>query len=219
MALRAVQSVQDLMKSKMPHSRKKICLRRFLRESASLALLLLGLLAVRSTLADHYYVPSGSMEPTLMPGDRVVVDKRNYGLRVPFTNIQFLEGDTVQRGEVVIFDSPRDGTRLIKRIVAVAGDSVVVRNGRLSINGQVMAHAEQLNVEVFGDRMVSLDLSDGGGPDYSGEIMQGKLLAVGDHRGNSLDGRIFGVVDEELVYGRAVAVYFRRDDGFIWQKL
>lgn len=219
MALRTVRSVQEFMKSKMHHSRSQIRLRRFLRESASLALLLLGLMAVRSTLADHYYVPSGSMEPTLVPGDRVVVDKRSYGLRVPFTNFEFIDGDTVQRGEVVIFDSPRDGTRLIKRIVAVAGDSVMVRDGRLSINGQVMAHAEQLNVEVFGDRMVSIDLSDGGGPDYAAEIGQGKVLAVGDHRGNSLDGRIFGVVDEETVYGRAVAVYFRRNDGFIWQKL
>ena len=81
--------------------------RRLLRENASLVLMLVGLLAVRSTVADHYYVPSGSMEPTLLPGDRVVVDKRSYGLRVPFTDLSVTRGEPVRRGEVVIFDSPR----------------------------------------------------------------------------------------------------------------
>ena len=199
----------------MKHSR----LRRIVRESAGFILLLLGLLAVRSTLADHYYVPSGSMEPTLMPGDRVVVDKVSYGLRVPFTSLRVVEGDSVDRGEVVIFDSPRDGTRLIKRIVAVGGDEVVVRNGRLIINGEAMSHVDRINTEMFGERMVSLNMAAGGGPDFFSSIPQGKLLAMGDHRGNSLDGRVFGVIDEASVYGRAVAVYFRSGDGFTWKKL
>ena len=214
---RALSNINMNTKSNLSNIRQRFG--RILRESASLILLLVGLLAFRSSLADHYYVPSGSMEPTLIPGDRVVVDKMSYGLRVPFTQIQFTNGDAVQRGEVVIFDSPRDGARLIKRIVAVEGDRVVVKNGRLTINGRHMAAAEQLDVEIFGDRIVSLDLSDCGGPDYFGEIPQGKLLAVGDHRGNSLDGRIFGVIDETSVYGRAIAVYFRSDDGFVWKKL
>ena len=77
----------------------------------------------------------------------------------------------------------------------------------------------QFDVEVFGGRTVNLDLSDGGGPDYVGQIPDGKLLAVGDHRGNSLDGRLFGVIDEESVYGRAIAVYYRSDDGFVWKEL
>ena len=208
-----------MSKAKTRNSLTKSRLRRIVRESGSFLLLLVGLLAVRSTLADHYYVPSGSMEPTLVPGDRVVVDKRTYGLRLPFTRFHVTNGDRVQRGEVVIFDSPRDGTRLIKRIVAVGGDEVVVRNGRLLVNGQTMMHARQSDSEVFGDRTVRLDLSDGGGPDYSASIAPGKLLAIGDHRGNSLDGRIFGVIDERSVYGRAVAVYFRSGDGFVWKKL
>ena len=219
MALRRPAPVKPTMPidNSMPSRPSRF--RFFLREAASIALLLLGLMMVRSTLADHYHVPSGSMEPTLVPGDRVVVDKRNYGLRVPFTGIALTAGNPVQRGEVVIFDSPRDGTRLIKRIVAVAGDTVAIRNGRLHINGRVMAHAARLDVEVIGDRLVALDLSDGGGPDFFGTIPEGKLLAVGDHRGNSLDGRIFGLIDATSVYGRAVAVYFRKGDGFTWRSL
>ena len=90
-----------------------------------LLFIVIGILSARSTLADHYYVPSGSMEHTLVAGDRVVVDKRAYGLRVPFTTWQLTNGAPVARGDVVIFDSPRDGKRLIKRIVAVGGVYVV----------------------------------------------------------------------------------------------
>ena len=194
-------------------------LQRIMRETFSIGLLLLGLLAVRSTLADHYSVPSGSMQPNLMPGDRVVVDKRAYGLRVPFTQVHLRDGEPVRRGEVVIFDSPRDGTRLIKRIVAIGGDEVIIRSGHLFVNGEPMAAAGQSGVEVFSNRTVRLDLGSGGGPDYSDVIPDGMLLAVGDHRGNSLDGRLFGVIEENSVYGRAIAVYYRRDHGLVWKEL
>jgi len=203
----------------MQRQTRSIRVRNFAREFGSIALLMLSLLAFRSSLADHYFVPSGSMQPTLLPGDRVVVDKRAYGLRIPFTQVRLGDGSSVQRGEVVIFDSPRDGKRLIKRIVAVGGDEVAVVNGHLLVNGEALADVRHPDVEVFAERVVRLDLSSGGGPDYAGMVPPGKLLAVGDHRGNSLDGRIFGLIDERSVYGRAVAVYFRRNDGFSWRGL
>lgn len=187
-------------------------------------LLLLGLiLAARSTLADHYFVPSGSMEYTLMPGDRVFVDKSAYGFRIPFTNIDVVDRDPVGRGEVVIFDSPRDGTRLIKRIVAVAGDTVSMRNGRLQINGAPLAASDddqRIQVEWFDERRAELNLQHGGGPDIRTTVVpEGMALAIGDHRGRSLDGRFFGLIEESEIYGRAVAVYFRRGDGFVWKDL
>jgi len=194
-------------------------LQRIGREVASVLMLVIGVLAARSTLADHYHVPSGSMEPTLVAGDRVVVDKMAYGLRVPFTHIHLTQGESVERGEVVIFDSPRDGKRLIKRIVAVGGDAVTVSNGRLLINGESMALSGNIDAEIFGERIVRLNLADGGGPNFEQIIPHGKLLAIGDHRGNSLDGRIFGLIDQQAVYGRAIAVYYRSDDGFVWKKL
>lgn len=187
-------------------------------ELPRLAAMVFLLFAARSTLADHYYVPSGSMEYTLMSGDRVLVDKRAYGLRVPFTGYKLAEGARVTRGEVVIFDSPRDGTRLIKRIVAVPGDRVELRNGQLAINGRPMARGD--GTEAFGARTAQLNLLTGGGPDvYVDGVPEGMLLAVGDHRGNSLDGRMFGWVAEEDVYGRAIAVYYRRGERFVWRRL
>jgi len=199
--------------------KNKTRLRRVLREVMHLGLLVVGILAGRSTLADHYYVPSGSMEFTLIPGDRVFVDKRAYGLRIPFTTIELTQGDSVRRGDVVIFDSPRDGTRLIKRIVAVGGDSVLIRNGHLAINGEWLASAEDDEIELIGEKLVQLNLASGGGPAIALRIDAGMVLAIGDHRGNSADGRIFGAVAEDEIYGRAVAVYYRRGSGFSWLEL
>jgi signal peptidase I len=193
--------------------------RRVAEELRGVAFIVLGILAARSSFADHYFVPSGSMEYTLIAGDRVVVDKMAYGLRVPFTDVKMTAGTAVSRGEVVIFDSPRDGVRLIKRIVAVGGDSVAVQNGHLFVNGQPMAATSDSASEIFGNRLAALNLSHGGGPDYEQTLAAGMLLAMGDHRGNSLDGRVFGLIEEEVVYGRALAVYYRSGDGFVWNSL
>lgn len=210
---------------------KKSSLQHWLREAISIGLLVVMILAARSSFADHYFVPSGSMEYTLIAGDRVFVDKRAYGLRVPFTKFAMTAGDSVERGDIVIFDSPRDGKRLIKRIVAVGGDRVLIENGRLAINGHWLATSDGTDVEVFGEKTVRLNLVDGGGPYLETIIAAGKVLAIGDHRGNSLDGRIFGAVPEADIYGKAIAIYYRkgsekldslsgrRDSGFGWREL
>lgn len=195
--------------------------RVWLKKEALPLLVMLGLLAAaRDTLANHYVVPSGSMQPTLQPGDRVVVDMRAYGLRLPFTHQQLLATGTPQPGEVAVFDSPADGTRLIKRVVAVAGDHVQLHSGHLTINGQPLQMAGLVDTEAFGSRQAQLDLDMGGGPDIDElQVPAGKVLVLGDHRGNSFDGRFFGFVDADALYGRAVSVYYRRGDGFEWRRL
>ncbi len=190
------------------------------KEAMPMAVMLGLLLAARDTLANHYQVPSGSMEPTLMPGDRVVVDMRAYGVRLPFTNKELLHTGDPQRGDVVVFNSPLDGTRLIKRVAAVGGDRVRLHDGQLSINGQPLQGDGKAEVEDFGSRTVSLNLDQGGGPDIDGiTIPAGKLLMLGDHRGNSADGRYFGLVNASEVYGKGAWVYYRRGDGFTWKSL
>lgn len=190
-----------------------------LREYLPVLLTAILLFAARSSLADHYVVPSGSMEPTLVPGDRVLVDKRAYGLRVPFTRLEIARGDRVGRGEVVIFDAPDDGTRLIKRVVAVGGDVVAVRGGRVFVNGVSLA-AGPPELEAYGDRAVRLDLGLGGGPDLAPtRVPAGRLLMLGDARGNSRDGRWFGLVREDDVYARALGVYWRAGEGLVWRAL
>ncbi len=158
-------------------------LRGVAKEAISLSILAVLLFAARSSLADHYEVPTGSMEYTLIPGDRIVVDKRAYGLRVPFTNVK-LTDNSVARGEVVIFDSPVEDVRLVKRVVAVAGDTVSVRGGRVSINGEYFLEKDNPAIEIFGDRRIQLNLKYGGGTDLSPTyIPEGFVLTIGDSRG------------------------------------
>ncbi len=189
------------------------------REVLTLLAMLLLLSAARSSLANHYHVPSSSMEDTLFPGDRVVVDMRAYGLRIPFTGIELREGRAPEAGDVVVFASPRDGTRLIKRVVAVEGDRVELVQGRLTVNGHPLSLPDTTGRERIGEREVPVKLDRGGGPDLHATVPEGQVLVLGDYRGNSVDGRYFGWVRADALHGRASAVYYRRGEGFVWRRL
>lgn len=192
----------------------------FLRSELPVLLaIVLSLFAARSSLADHYYVPSGSMEFTLMAGDRVFVNKMAYGLRIPFTKIEIGLDAPVKRGDVAIFDSPSDDVRLIKRVVAVGGDIAELREGSLWINGEALSTGIK-GMEKFGDRLVSLNLEDGGGPELGPSLVpEDYVLAIGDHRGRSLDGRYFGFVAQDQIYAKAIGIFRRKSEGFVWRKL
>ena len=181
---------------------------RWLRQNLGFVLFMLGLLVARSSFADHYVVPSGSMEHTLHPGDRVFVDKRAYGLRVPFTLARITAGEAPARGDVVVFDAPDSGTRLIKRIVAVGGDVLEVRGGHVTVNGAP------------GDERAALELRQGGGPDAGPlRVSEGHVFVMGDFRGNSRDSRSFGFVRADGIYAKATRVYYRSGDGLVWLPL
>ncbi|WP_027080755.1 signal peptidase I [Luteimonas mephitis] len=191
-----------------------------LGEGRQLLVMLVLLAVARTSFANHYSVPSGSMEYTLMPGDHVMVDMSAYGVRLPFTNVTLVPRDAPRRGDVAVFKSPRDGVRLIKRVVAVGGDRVVLADGHLSINGEALADPAVPGVEHFGARAARLNLDMGGGPDIEGLVVPpGQVLVVGDHRGNSIDGRYFGLVPASALYARALGVFWRRGEGPVWKSL
>ena len=191
-----------------------------IRESWPLVLVALVVLAARSSLADHYAVPTGSMEPTLLPGDRVLVDKTAYGLRLPFTDWMLYLLESPRRGDVVIFDSPEDGTRLIKRVVALPGDLVSLESGRLRINGRPLADPASPRRERFCAHAVELDLRFGGGVDIvPTRVPPGHVLVLGDSRGNGRDSRFFGAVPIEGLYARALGIYYRSGEGPVWLPL
>lgn len=180
----------------------------------------LVVLAGRSSLADHYIVPSGSMEPTLVPGDRVLVDKMSFGIRLPFSEIVLIPGRSPQAGDVVIFDSPEDGIRLIKRVVALAGDLVELHDGRLRINGQSLSDGDGTPEEHFTAGSARISLAHGGGRDFGPTTVPvGHLMVLGDSRGNSRDSRYFGFVEVDDLYARATRIFYRSDDGFVWLPL
>ncbi len=190
------------------------------REWAFAAALVACTLVARGSLADHYHVPSGSMLPTLQLDDRVFVDKAAYGVRVPLTQRYVVRFDGPRRGDVVVLDSPLDGAVLIKRVVALPGDEVRVRGGHLHVGGEpapISGPSGRL-VEVLDDRPHRVRLRRGGGPDFGPvRLPTDRYLVLGDNRGDSADGRVFGLVERDAILGRAVAVYYRR--GFVWERL
>ncbi len=215
--------------------------RGFFREVVFLGLLVLSVLSARSSLADHYYVPTGSMLPTVVEGDHLVVSKLAYGVRVPFTGFYLAEFDGPQAGDVVVLESPTDGTILLKRIIALPGDRVRVAHGRLEKNGQPMpilnlrevvneetGARAMVGTEVLGEVKHDIRFVADGGPDLSPDIHganatgvalvpEGLYLVMGDNRGESRDGRTFGWVRREAILGHAIAIYWR--SGFEWRPL
>lgn len=194
-------------------------------------MLFVGLMLVfRSAVADWNYVPSSSMNPTLYAGDRVLVDKRAYSLRVPFTLHEVARWGTPQRGDVITFDSPADGLNLIKRVVAVAGDEVSMSNNQLFLNGRPQPRAlvdaqrdiptEQglLKAEVWHEaldghmievaRLPGMNLYTGFAPV---RVPEGHVMVMGDSRDNSKDSRFLGFIDVRRVTGKAVRVVLSHD--------
>ena len=91
----------------------------------------------RSAWADWVYVPSGSMNPTILEGDRLLIDKHIYGLRVPISLTHLTNGENPARGDIIVFDSPRNGTSLVKGLIAIPGDTVALHGEQLIVNGVV----------------------------------------------------------------------------------
>jgi signal peptidase I len=179
-------------------------------------------LVARASFADHYQVPSGSMEPTVAVGDQICVYKAAYGLRVPASQTYLLEGAGPARGDVVVLSSPADGEVLLKRVVAVPGDVVAVSAGRVAIDGQpapLKADGDGGVTEELGGREHALSTEFGGGPDFGPTLVPaGSYLVLGDNRGNSRDGRFFGWVPRGAILGKAEAVCLHGGK-LVWQGL
>lgn len=197
-----------------PRRRKE----RFLREVWSMAIVLLVVLSARSSLADHYTVPTGSMLPTINLDDHIMVNKLAFGIRLPFTSLYLWQYDAPERGEVVVLTSPVSGITLVKRVVGLPGDEIEVRSGRVWLNGERVQVTERdgRQLEVLDRIPHVLNLSNGGGPPFGPtRIPDEHYLVLGDNRGNSEDGRSFGLVPFELLMGRAERIFWRGGPSWI----
>jgi signal peptidase I len=196
----------------------------------------IGLMMVfRSAVADWNYVPSSSMNPTLIAGDRVVVNKLAYSLRVPFTLVELVRWDAPKAGDVITFDSPLDEVNLIKRVVAVAGDVVGMHENQLTINGKLIdrklvdarrvipSEAGDLLAEVWREslgqtqidvaRLPALNRYTEFGPV---QVPAGHMLVLGDSRDNSNDSRFIGFIDTRRVTGKAIRVAMSHDPASLY---
>ncbi len=172
--------------------------RRRVREPLR-ALAAAGVLAlvIRSLAVQSFYIPSGSMRPTLEPGDTVLVNRFVYRLHPP------------HRGDIIVFRYPQDERwDFVKRVIAVPGDVVEERGGRLWVNGALMAEPYVMRVGI-GLRRV---------PDMAPlQVPAGRLFVLGDNRDASFDSRFWGAVDERSVIGKASLIFWSR--GRHWWKV
>lgn len=200
-------------------------MRRWLKDNRAFLLFVLGLGLFRTAVADWNPIPSGSMRPTLQEGDVVLVDRLAYDLKLPLTDRVLWPLGEPQRGDVVTFHSPADGTRLIKRLVAVPGDVVALRDRQLWLNGQpaellagqavmeplapgwlvpARRATEQGAAGAPGRQVQHLLMADGARPAFGPvTVPPGHYFMLGDHRDNSADSRVFGMVPRHLLIGRA----------------
>jgi signal peptidase I len=209
-------------------------------------LTILAVLAFRTFLYEAVYIPSGSMLPTLQIGDYVVVEKWAYGARLPFTRTTQVQWSTPARGDIVVLLNPNGGRAeddLIKRVVAVGGDTVEIRDGHLVVNATPVPrtlqpgpctywdepskgrwievpcvdHVETLDGHVFHTHCT---------PDQScldvipQRVPEGTVFLAGDHRDHSADSRVFGPVPVGRIKGRArIALVSWGPTGLRWDRL
>ncbi|BAF59898.1 signal peptidase I [Pelotomaculum thermopropionicum SI] len=154
-------------------------------ESVAIAVVLA--VVIRLFVLEPFYIPSGSMEPTLKENDRIIVSKLNYRFQEP------------KRGDIVVFKFPRDPKRnFVKRLIAVGGETVALKDGHLYINGQAVPEdylPPGLRFSDYGPR----------------EVPEGCYFMLGDNRNNSDDSRVWGFLPENLIVGKAVLIYWPLD--------
>ena|ERR1051326_3985887 len=206
------------------------------KEIRPLLILAVILFAIRSSLADWNDVPTGSMKPTIIEGDRVFVNKLAYDLKVPFTTWHLAQWANPNRGDIVVFYSPYDGKRLVKRVIGLPGDMVEVRNNVLVINGTAVDYQalpeEFLRDTSPADRAshvyASEKLPEGNhavaaypavralrnfGPQ---QVPADHYFMMGDNRDESFDSRYYGPVDRKEILGRATSVVLSFDRSRHW---
>ena len=212
-------------------------IRHTLRDNRGFILFLLSFALLRTAVADWNPIPSGSMRPTLLEGDVVLVNRLAFDLKLPLTDIVLLPLGEPQRGDVVTLSSPAGGTRLIKRIVGLPGDRVAMREDVLILNGQPLtysgsqSHGEAVAPGWVVDAVRATEDLDGrlhtvqflpalrARRNFAETtVPSGQYFVLGDNRDNSEDSRFIGTVPREKLIGRAhhviVAADWLGEDGW-----
>ncbi len=172
----------------------------------------------RSAVADWYTVPTGSMQPTIQEGDRVVVNKMAYDLRLPFTEVTLASLDIPKRGEIVVFESQAAEMRLIKRVIGLPGDVVAMKNEIIQVNGKSLYYKSSTKdsaIETIGDIRHHINIDNTASDRLSNfspvTVPQGHYLVLGDNRRHSADSRVYGFIPHNELRGKATAIAFSVD--------
>jgi len=180
---------------------KKSLFREIVVETLIPALVLA--LFVRTFFIQPFRIPTGSMRPTLMEGDRILVNKVVYGIPIPFTHWRLPRIRAPQRGDIAVFRSPIDRQKdYVKRLVAVGGDEVEIKDLRLWINARLLTDPPIFRELVYYNR------GDYGEPGKAVKLPEGHAFFLGDNSGSSRDSRYWGTLPEEKIIGKAFLIYW-----------
>ena len=191
-----------------------------LRENIeALVIAVLLALFIRAFVIQAFKIPSGSMQDTLLIGDQLLVNKFIYGVKLPFTNTTLIPLKDPKRGDIVVFKYPQDSKLdYIKRVVAVAGDTVEIRNKQVFVNGE----PQNFPQAVFKDPHIfpkQFQPRDNFGPV---SVPEDSLFVMGDNRDHSFDSRFWGFVDLQALRGKAFMIYWswnKEDFGVRWNRI
>lgn len=194
-------------------------------------------LILRSFIVEPFRIPSGSMIPTLLVGDFILVNKNTYGIRLPLINQKIIERNDPARGDVVVFRYPNDpSTPFIKRVVGLPGDNIEYKDKTLFVNGQVVPQTEgipfvgQRSAALHTGAIVADELLENaphkilltprvGSQTYQGVVPAGNYFVLGDNRDNSRDSRYWGFVPDENLVGRAFLIWMNWDKGPVFGRI
>ena len=207
------------------------------KQAKPFLLMVLALMSFRSAIADWNDVPTGSMKPSILEGDRIFVNKLAYDLKVPFTTWHIAKWGAPKRGDVVVFNSPLDGTRLVKRVLGLPGETVEMRNNHLFINGKQADYGTlnrsikdaipsaqqgmfQFAAESMGEKEHPVMVT----PTVFGAMRSfppktlgpDEFFVLGDNRDNSKDSRYLGSVPRKMIVGKATAIVVSLDPQRYW---
>ena len=197
------------------------------KNNRSLIIFISLMLVFRSAFADWNTVPTGSMKPTILEGDRILVNRMAYDLRIPFTHISLHKIADPARGDIIIFDSEVTGDKMVKRVIGIPGDVVEMRNNELIINGERLSYADLSTTGVMEDKtedllgiehMIRVHRQGSQLSSFAPvTVPEGVYLALGDNRDNSSDSRVIGFVPRDEIVGRSrsVVMSFNYDNYYI----
>jgi signal peptidase I len=177
--------------------------KKFIKEYVEpIVIAVLIALFIRAFVVQAFKIPSSSMEPTLLVGDHLLVNKFIYGIRIPYTDIKFFQYRKPQRGDIIVFIFPKDRKKdFIKRVIATEGEKVVIVRNKIYIN-------DKLIDDPWGHFTMPRSTIEDYGPV---KVPEDSLFVMGDNRDNSQDSRFWGFVKINEVKGKALIIYFSWD--------
>lgn len=191
---------------------------QLVKNNKGFILFILLMVVFRTSLADWNRVPTGSMKPTIVEGDHIIINKLAYDLNLPLTQVSIATIAHPQRGDIIVFNSKTSRQRLVKRVIGVPGDQIEMRDNILYLNQQRLSYSNSsetsisrdVEEDLFGHKYTVRTAKNAGAASNFGPVVvpPARYFVLGDNRDNSADSRFIGFIPREEIIGRSSSVAF-----------